>query len=249
MGGAPDAPGGATGSDAGGSSGGGGSSDAGAGGDGGSSGSGADSGSSGASGGAGTGGAASSDAVDGSGNSLGYPKDTPVAQMTDRQQAAYWKHNSRRHESRVKDLVGDRTPDAVKADLDAYAKIQRDQQTPAEQALNDKYAEGQRAGVTAERRSAATAIFRGALEAGGMTGDDVDELATSFNVDGFITDAGVDTTKITNFAKRFQSDKDTRRVRDFGAGSRDTGGAPSTPGSRGKAEAQRRFGKHTTNGE
>lgn len=29
---------------------------------------------------------------------LGYPKDTPIAEMTDKQQAAYWKHHARKHE-------------------------------------------------------------------------------------------------------------------------------------------------------
>jgi hypothetical protein len=34
----------------------------------------------------------------------GFPEGTPVAEMTDGQQAAYWKHQSRQHESRVKAL-------------------------------------------------------------------------------------------------------------------------------------------------
>lgn len=37
-------------------------------------------------------------------NEYGYPDETKVEDMTDKQQAAYWKHQSRKHESRAKAL-------------------------------------------------------------------------------------------------------------------------------------------------
>jgi hypothetical protein len=183
-------------------------------------------------------------ATDGQGNDLGYPKDTPTAEMTDKEQAAYWRHNSRKHEGRVKDVIGDRTPEQVKADLEAYAEIQRSQQTPAEQALTAAREEGKKEAIATERNKAATAIFRGALEAGGVEKDDVDELVANFNVAGYISDDGVDTTKITNFAKRFgtQPGKGSRDP-DFGAGKRRQQPGTGGRGSAGKAEAERRFAK------
>lgn len=214
-------------------------------------GAGGDGGQGGGTGGSGTGtgggGAGSTaNATDGQGNDLGYPKDTPVAEMTAAQQAAYWKHNSRRHEGRFKDIVGDKTPEQIKADLAELAELKKQQLTPAEQALTDQYEKGKAEGISAERRQAATAIFRGALEANGITGDDLTELSSTFNVDAFIGDNGVDTTKIANFAKRFApaGTGGTQRQRDFGAGRRQQG----TPerGAGGKAEAARRFGKKTT---
>jgi len=182
---------------------------------------------------------------------LGFPKDTPVAEMTEKQQAAYWKHQSRRHEGRVKDLVGERTPEQVKQDLAAYEQFKKDQLTPAEKALEEAKQQGKAEAVKAERTKSATAIFKGALEAGGLTGDDLDEIVNNFNVAGYITDDGVDTTKITNFAKRFSpsgKDSSTRR-RDFGGGSRPEGSGREGRGSAGKAEAQRRFKKQTTASE
>lgn len=204
-------------------------------------------GSGGTGGAGGTGGTGTqANATDGQGNDLGYPKDTPVAEMTVAQQAAYWKHNSRRHEGRFKDIVGDKTPEQIKADLAELAELKKQQLTPAEQALTEQFEKGKAEGISAERKAAATAIFRGALEANGITGDDLTELSSTFNVDAFIGDNGVDTTKIANFAKRFApaGKGGDQRQRDFGAGRRQQG----TPerGAGGKAEAARRFGKQKT---
>ena len=187
-------------------------------------------------------------ATDAQGNDLGYPKDTPVTEMSDKEQAAYWKHNSRRHEGRYKDLVGDRKPEDVKNDLTAYAELQRQQQTPAEQALSQRYDEGKADGVKSERKNTATVLFRGALEQAGIEGDDLDELVSGFNVDAFITDDGVDTTKLTAFARRFTTagtadGSGDRRQRDFGAGRR-RDSQDRERGAGGKAEAQRRFQKN-----
>lgn len=204
---------------------------------------------SGSAGGGGGDAGASSNATDAQGNDLGYPKDTPTAEMTDKQQTAYWKHNSRRHESRLKDIVGDRAPEDLKKDLEAYAELKKAQQTPAEQALTERFDQGKAEGIATERKASATAIFRGALESGGVTGDDLEDLVVGFNVDTFVTDKGIDTTKITNFAKKFStSGKDTQqqRQRDFGGGRRQEG--QPARGSGGKAEAERRF-KKTTAGQ
>lgn len=195
----------------------------------------------------GAGGGARPNATDAQGNDLGYPRDTPIAEMSDKEQAAYWRHNSRKHESRFKDLVGDRDPAEVRKDLDAYQQIQREQQ-----ALNDAREEGRTEGVKSERTKAATAIFRGALEASGFEGDELDELASNFNVSAYITDDGIDTTKIANFAKRFapagtaEESAARRKVRDFGAGNRGEGNGKGERGSAGKAEASRRFKKNKT---
>lgn len=202
-------------------------------------------------GGAGTGTAAgaggaqtSANATDDQGNDLGYPKDTPIAEMSDKEQAAYWRHNARKHENRWKGIVGDRSPDAIKADLDAYAQIQREQQTPAEQALNDARSEGKQAGLKEARTEAATAILRGALENAGLTGADLDETAASVNIDTFITDQGVDNTKISNFAKRFTpagtGGQQHQQRRDFGGGNRNH--QRGSAGANGSAEADKRFG-------
>lgn len=217
----------------------------GAGGDGSGAGGAGDTGAGGQGGGAGSG---RTNATDSQGNDLGFPKDTPIAEMTDKEQAAYWRNISRKHEGRFKDIVGDRDPADVKKDLDAYAQLQREQQTPAEQALADAHAKGNTEGITSARNEAATAVFRGALEAGGITGDDLDEITANFNVAAYVTDTGIDTAKITNFAKRFtpsgkDGDQQQQRRRDYGGGNRQQAGGERQ--SAGKAEAARRFQKKT----
>jgi hypothetical protein len=176
----------------------------------------------------------------------GFPKDTPVVEMSAEQQAAYWKHHSRQHEGRYKELLGDKKPEDLKNDLAELARIRQEQQTPAEQALTAAREEGKREAIVAERRNTAEALFKGALQSAGIKDGDLAELTASFNVDSFITDTGVDSSKITNFAKRFSttgSDTDQNRRRNFGGGNR--GGTGGTPvrGDRGKAEAERRFAK------
>lgn len=191
-------------------------------------------------------------ATDDQGNDLGYPANTRVAEMTAEQQASYWRHHAQKHEGRYKSLVGDRSFDDAKTALEQYAEIQRQQMTPAEQALTAAREEGKTEGITTERRKAATAIFKATLEAKGLEEADVAELTANFSVDGYITDDGVDTTKIANFAARFAksgTDETDRRRRDFGGGNRGGGQQPTTRGSRGKAEAQKRFGGKTTTGE
>lgn len=219
------------------------------GGDGGQGGTGGNGGATGGTGGGQGGSSGQQNATDAQGRDLGYPKDTPVAEMTDAQRAAYHQHQSQKHEGRYKALVGDRSFDETKAALDAYAQFQRDQQTPAEQAINDAREDGKRQGLTEARREAATAIFRGALQSGGVDDTEIDEIVTGFNVDAYIGDNGVDTTKITNFAKRFGTsgtDNGSRQRRDFGGGNRGGGNNTGQRGAAGKSEAQRRFGKQKT---
>lgn len=185
-------------------------------------------------------------ALDDQGKDLGFPKDTPVAEMKAEQQTAYWRNEAQKHQGRYKNLTGDRSFDETKAALEEHAKFQRDQQTPAEQALADARTQGKTEGLTAARTEAASAIFRGALEAGGIPEADIEELATNFNVGNFIGDNGIETAKITAFAKRFTTPgtgtPPTRR--DYGAGQRPPG-APAR-GAAGQAEADRRFPKQKT---
>ena len=198
-------------------------------------------------GGAGAGAAAGSQgdvpagyAVDTQGRSLGYPASKPTSDMTDAEQAAYWRHHSQKHEGRFKSLVGDRTFDQAKADLEAFQKAQREQQTPAEQALTDKFNEGKAAAAAELTPAAAKAIFRVALGAQGIEGTELDDLVQYTDAKQFIGENGeVDTDKVIGYAKRFsKSGTDNGRQRDFGAGRRNE----QTPkaGAQGKAMLERR---------
>lgn len=185
-------------------------------------------------------------ATDAQGNDLGFPKDTPTAEMSDKEQAAYWRHNARKHEGLWKGVAGDRKLEDVQNDLNELAEIRRSQQTPAEQALATRFDEGKAAGLAAARTETATTVFRTHLEAAGVSKEDADDLVANFNVANFVTDSGVETTKISNFAKRFTpaGTGGQQRERDFGAGRRREG--QPTRGAGGKAEAERRFPKKTS---
>lgn len=191
----------------------------------------------------------SGNATDDKGNDLGFPKDTRVAEMTVDQQAAYWRHQSQKHEGRYKNLTGDRSFDDVRKDLDELAELRKAQQTPAEQAIEAAREEGKATAFAEASSKAATAIFRASLEAQGHDDEDIDDLVSNFNVANFVTDGDVDTDKLAAFAKRF-SPADTanseKRRRDFGGGDRRDRGGKGERGAAGKAEAQRRFTKTTT---
>lgn len=184
-------------------------------------------------------------AVDSQGRKLGYPKDTPLTAMSAEQQAAYWQHQAQKHEGRYRNLAGDRSFDDTKKALDEYERIQKEQMTPAEQALTEAREKGKTEGLASARTETASAIFRAALETGGITGADLEELVSNFNVANYISDDGVETAKITTFAKRFipSGTDNTQRRRDFGGGQRHEG--QPARGAAGRAEAERRFGTKT----
>lgn len=197
-------------------------------------------------GGQGGSGSQSRNATDAQGNDLGFPANTPIAEMTDKEQAAYWRNTSRKHEGNWKTIAGDRPLDEVRKDLDELGEIRKSQQTPADQALSERYDQGKADGLTAARTETATTLLRGSLEAAGVPEAELEELLPTINVATFIGDNGVDTTKIQNFAKRFTPagrDGQQDRRRDFGGGQRREG--QQRRGDRGRTEAQRRYPKTT----
>lgn len=179
----------------------------------------------------------------------GFPKDTPLSEMTVEQREAYWKHQSRKHESTWKGIVGDRTVDDVKNDLSEIERIRQEQLTPAEKAIEEAERRGRESAAAESNTRAAKAILRANLQAQGITDTDDDaeltELVDSIDVGRFIVDGDVDTDKLSRFAKRFSTadTADTGRRRDFGAGRRRD--PERTRGAGGKAEAQKRFKKTT----
>lgn len=193
----------------------------------------------------GQGGQGPANAQDGQGRDLGYPADTPTAEMTDGQRAAYWQHQARKHEGRVKNLTGDRTFDETRAALDAYGQIQRDQQTPAEQALNDRYEQGKKDAAMESSTKAATAILRANLGAKGLEGGEVDDIIDLIDVRKFIADDGdIDTDRLAATADRFNgttpgTGTQQQKRRDFGGGTRGGSGRPTGAGSVAQVMADR----------
>lgn len=171
-----------------------------------------------------------------------FPSETPVAEMSAEQQAAYWKHQARKHEGRVRQY-GDITPEKL-TQLQQEAETLRTQnQTDAERAIAEATEKGRaegRAALAAERAknalerslegrvlnpSAAASLFEDRPKF--IKDDGVDAEALSAWVEANSTPA---TEAPKPFPNLFQGDRERVNKTD-----RETG----------KAEAQKRFGNNS----
>jgi len=132
------------------------------------------------------------------GTDKGFPENTPIADMTVEQQAAYWKHQARKHEDTAK---ARRDYDTIKAERD---QLKSSTQTDAEKALEEARTAA-RNEAAAEARShfasqLVAAEFKAAL-AGKRSSDEVKALLEPMDLTKFLTPEGeVDTDKVTNYA-------------------------------------------------
>lgn len=155
-----------------------------------------------------------------------FPANTPVKDMTAEQQAAYYKHQSARHETRNKDLLaltGGRYGDDLKAVFDELETLRKDKLTDSEKAVEDAKA----ATRTEVQREFGPKMAKIAFEAAlSHIEDDAErtELISALNLTSVLTDDGdVDTAKVRSIvAKIAPADKGTgtRDDADYGAGRR-----------------------------
>lgn len=130
-----------------------------------------------------------------SGEQGGYPANTPLSEMTEGQQLAYWKHQARKHETTSK----------ARADYDTI-KAERDQllsstQTEAEKAVAAAREEGARAGRAEYAPRLVAAELKAAL-AGKIPADKLAGQIEFIDHTKFLTDTGeVDTDKVEQYAE------------------------------------------------
>lgn len=170
----------------------------------------------------------------------GFPAATPVAEMTPPQQAAYWKHQARKHEERA-DARKDY--DQLKDKASKFDKAQQDAETEHEKQLRERTeaakAEGREAALKESSTKTVRALLEGALRARGMT--DVTDDIGRLNIESFLTDGEPDHDAITKWATRLAGQPVSGGL-NYGGGNQ--GGTPSSkPGEAGQAEAEKRFGK------
>lgn len=182
-----------------------------------------DAGDAGKGGDAGTGGKSGSDAS----KDLGFPKDTPVAQMTPEQQAAYHLHQSRKHEGRSKEWASafpGKTPAEIRAIVEKAEADRRNTLTLDEKTLEDTKAETRKATLAEIGPKAVKAAFD--LLLGDMPEQDKAEVIDLLDLKKFLTDDNeVDTAKVRAHVARIApagKAPHQQRVRDFGAGPRRT---------------------------
>lgn len=202
---------------------------------------------SGGQGGTGSGSGSGSGSGGSGGDDLGFPPDTPVADMTPEQKAAFDRHKREQNKAeraRWRAVTGDRTPDQLKADLDELANLRKEKLTPSERQLQEAREQAAAETRAAARAETATTIYETALETLGVPEADIPDLVRGFNAAGFITDDGVDRAAVTSFAKKFApaGTADQRR-RDFGAGPRGDS-SQGTGVSAGRARYEERHGKN-----
>lgn len=150
-------------------------------------------------------------------NEHGFPDKTPVKDMSDAQQAAYWRHQSRKHEDRVKSM-GDY--DALKAERD---DLKARHQTADEKALEAAKKEALEAGAASERAKIAprlvAAEFKSA-NAGRIPADRLSAILDGLDPAKFLTSDGeVDADKVQQYVDGI-APADGKKWPDMGQGRR-----------------------------
>lgn len=160
---------------------------------------------------------------------FGYPANTPVERMTPDQQAAYYRHQARKHEDRNKDLLrltGGKFGDDLKAVFDELETLRDEKRTDSEKAVE----EARRTAREEVTRDYGPKSVRTAFELllGDMPEEDRNAEIELLDLSKFLTDSGdVDTAKVRSHAEKIApADKGQGNQRhDFGAGRRGAGPA------------------------
>lgn len=169
----------------------------------------------------------------GGGSDKGFPADTPVAEMTDAQQAAYWKHQSRKHENTAK-ARGDY--DELRARAAKADELEAAARTEAEKAVAAARKEAEAETRKALAPGLVRAEFRAAAK-GVLSDEQRDALLEDLDLSKYLTDKGeVDEAKVANKVKAFAPAGNGRA--DLGQGRREA--PPQRKGAGGIAEAERR---------
>lgn len=167
----------------------------------------------------------------------GFPKDTPLVEMTDKEQAAYWKFHARKHES----TANARSDyDQQKADAEKWRQAQDEKKTPDQKAIDAAKEEAR----AEERRKIAPRLVRAEFKAQGV-GIDKD-LLEAFLEDADLTkyltsDGDVDADKVkTRVEKLTPKQQQQQQRRDNHQGFRKSPGATGIEGGKSLFESRQR---------
>lgn len=132
----------------------------------------------------------------------GFPADTPVADMTEGQQAAYYRHQARKHEDRYKDwqrTLGGKTAAEIAAERDELERLRASSRSEAENAVEEAK-RTTRAEVTQQYGTRLVAAeFKALLTH--VPDERREQIIGGLNLTSYITESGdVDTDKVKSFA-------------------------------------------------
>lgn len=126
----------------------------------------------------------------------GFPPNTPLTEMSVDQREAYWKHQARKHEQRVKDM-GDY--DQLKATADEYQRLVTASQTETERAIAEARRQGHAEALAAAGGQLVEQWFRAAA-AGRIAEDSVNAILGGLDRQRFLNaQGGVDTDRVYAF--------------------------------------------------
>lgn len=128
---------------------------------------------------------------------LGFPKDTPLSEMTVGQREAYWKHKARKHERTVKERDD---YDDLKRKAAEFDKLEKASRTENEQKVEDAK-EQARIDVLKKTIPALVRAEMRAAAAGRIEDDKLDAVIEPLDMSKFLNDKGdeVDTDKVKKF--------------------------------------------------
>lgn len=133
----------------------------------------------------------------GSDKDLGFPKDTPLVEMSTEQQLAYWKHHARKHEGTANARAD---YDQQKADAEKWRKAQEDNKAPDQKILDDAKREAADAARREEQAKLAPRLVKAefkAAAAGKLSKELLDAFLEDVNHGVYLKDDGeLDTEKI-----------------------------------------------------
>jgi hypothetical protein len=133
-------------------------------------------------------------AKDEQGNDLGYPLNTAVAEMTDKQQASYWRNESKKQQKAREN--------AERQNGNGSGTVpdqQKQNAQPDDKAVQARIDEARREG----QRDAVVIALTTSLQMRERTKDEIDELLGVVDPNKFLGDDGkVDSTKVANYISR-----------------------------------------------
>ncbi|KMV23343.1 hypothetical protein ACT16_06640 [Mycobacterium heckeshornense] len=189
------------------------------------------------------------------GSDKGFPENTPVAEMTDQQKAAYFKYQNRKAEAKLAAFKGV-TPEQLQQMQTELEQLRSEKLTADEKALQEatkKAAEEARAAAIAELRPKLLRSQLKSVASQILAGEQLDAWLDAVDASKFTGDDGdIDEEKVMGrltaiFGTRQQITADNQKQRRWWGQHSIVGGSPpAKPGDAGRAEAAKRFGTKTT---
>lgn len=178
----------------------------------------------------------------------GFPADTPVAEMTAEQQAAYWRDKSQKHEKAWRGVIDKNlTPDQILAMQQKLDDHERAALSDQERAVADAKAAGRTEALTEAGQRYARILLDAQLGMRGKTDAEREALVNGANLASFVTtDGDVDIDRVNTYVAAL-APASASRTPDTGQGHR---GAGTALGASGVAAGAEMFaaarGKKTT---